>query len=193
LFWGVPGYAGWIHGSRGDVEMKEWMLKFGVFVAGFWAVPKLIGKFFNRKLGEHFKPLVQELKTDSAFTYKNLKELKKIAPEAAQKAQRWLNIREVSKLGISILVLGAGVQMINVLLREGRKASKQHQQKHVPPVTTLPRITSQPAIRLPIMQPTQPIRARQSIPPAQPFVLPQTVYQPALDPRFVQARINHHV
>lgn len=182
LFWGVPGYAGWMHASRGDVELKEWMLKFGVFVTGFWAIPKLIGKLFNRKLAEHFKPLADELKNE--FTYKNLKTLKEVAPEAAQKAQKWLNIREVSKLGISILVLGAGVQMINVLLREGRTARKHHQEKQPQPIV-IPR-PMPPMITPPVLRPPM---AR----PVQPFILPQMMAQPALDPRFVQARINHHV
>ena len=134
MYWGVPVYAGWIQASREPMELYEQLAKFAGFVAGFWGIPQLIRMLFSKRLTEAFKPLWSE---NSSVTkdaerlalarYDNLHLLNEIAPELTENALKLLNQRAITKLIVSVAILGTMPLLLNLKLRPRRLALAEQQ------------------------------------------------------------------
>ena len=125
LFWGVPGYAGWMHASRDKHERKETLVKFAAFVFSFLVPQKLLGKSYANK----FKNLLGE---GVEATHKNITQ--KLSGEAQQTALKHWRNKNLLGLASSIVLLGTLPLLLNIYLTKKRMQKTEAPTNSTPPL-----------------------------------------------------------
>lgn len=134
VYWGLPAYAGWVTASRDEFEVKEQLLKAANFGLVFGLTDPLVKTGFNsvaKKLAAQAPEFYPQFNApgpggkalmDTSFSYSNwiARTSGKPISDIARKVIRFENIKSLSMMGSTILLMAITPTLINWYLSAKR-------------------------------------------------------------------------